>query len=133
MDKPLFMSPQHVETMNRLLDADAGSRAECAKLDRRYWLVYELADRERTVWWSVAFDPQRGVRFSLAPPAPHEPAMRLCGEYRAVVQATQRIKRGEAVDEPVTTHDEAGVLAIITPAFAAAGRAATIATTFPTF
>lgn len=133
MNKPLFMSTQHVEIMNGLLAEDADSKSECAKLDRRYWMVYELADAERTVWWSVAFDPALGVRFSLTPPASGEPLILYRGDFRAVVKATQRLKQGGDAALPVTTHGDPQVLTIIGPAFAAAGRAATIASEFPDF
>lgn len=132
MSKPIFMSAQHVEIMNRLLGADADSKAECAKLDRSYWMVYELGASGGTVWWSVEFSPSAGVRFSLAPPRAAADIL-YRGDYRAVVQYTQRAKQGGVGEEPVTTHGDPGVLTIIGPAFAAAGRAATIPSEFPDF
>ena len=132
-EKPLFMSAEHVARMNELLSADADSKAECAKLDRRYWMVYELADADGTVWWSVEFNPDVGVRFSLQAPVAGEPQILYRGDYRAVVKATQRSKQGDTAAEPVTTHGDPNVLAIIAPAFAAAGRAATIPSEFPDF
>lgn len=132
MSKPIFMSPQHVDIMNRLLDADADSKAECARLDRSYWMVYELSAMGGTVWWSVEFSPGAGVRFSLTPPGAAADIL-YRGDYRAVVQAMQRAKQGDASEKPVTTHGDPGVLAIIGPAFAAAGRAATVASEFPDF
>lgn len=132
MTKPIFMSQQHVDIMNRLLEADADSKAECARLDRSYWMVYELSDPGGTVWWSVEFSPSAGVRFSLEPPGA-APDILYRGDYRAVVQATQRAKQGGGGEEPVTTHGDVGVLSIIGPAFAAAGRAATIPSEFPDF
>ena len=132
MTKPIFMSSQHVEIMNRLLDADADSKAECAKLDRSYWMVYELSDAGGIVWWSVEFSPSAGVRFSLQPPGAAADIL-YRGDYRAVVQFTQRAKQGSGGEEPVTIHGDPGVLTIIGPAFAAAGRAATIPSEFPEF
>lgn len=133
MNKPIFMSQQHVDIMNSLLDADADSKAECAKLARPYWMAYELRDAGRTVWWSVEFNPQTGVRFSLAAPASESPDILYRGDYRAVVRATQRAKQQGGGELPVTTHGDPGAMAIIAPAFAAAGRAATIASEFPEF
>ncbi len=132
MSKPIFMSQQHVDIMNRLLWADADSKAECAKLDRSYWMVYELTDAGRTVWWSVEFSPSAGVRFSLDPPVAAVPDVLYLGEYRAVVKATQRSKQGDSTPLPVTTHGRPGTMEIIGPAFAAA-RAATIPSEFPEF
>jgi hypothetical protein len=131
MSKPRFMSAQHVDLMNGLLAMDADSQAECARLDRRYWMSYELADPAGTVWWSVEFNPGSGVRFSLAPPAAGEPVVLYRGDHRAVVEATRRLKQGESTALPVTTQDDLGVMGIIGPAFAAAGRAATIPSEFP--
>lgn len=133
MTAPLFMSQQHVDIMNRILAADADSKAECAQLARSYWMVYELNDGGRTVWWSVEFNPNRGVRFSLQAPDTDAPDLLYRGDYRAVVKATQRAKQGGDGEEPVTTHGDPGVMAVIGPAFAAAGRAATIASEFPEF
>ena len=131
MSKPLFMSAEHVDLMNGLLAADADSRAECAKLDRRYWMSYELADAGGTVWWSVEFNPRSGVRFSLEPPAADEPLILYRGDHRAVVKGTQALKQGGGEGLPVTTHGDPDVLRIIGPAFAAAGRAATVDSQFP--
>lgn len=133
MSKPIFMSQQHVDIMNRILATDADSHAECAKLDRSYWMVYELQDADSTVWWSVEFSPSAGVRFSLLPPDTDAPDLLYRGDYREMVKATQRAKQGQGGEEPVTTHGDPGVLTIIGPAFAAAGRVATIPSEFPEF
>ena len=132
MEKPIFMSERHVAIMNGLLAADADSKAECAKLARSYWMVYELRDAGGTVWWSVEFSPQTGVRFSLEPPRDAADVL-YRGDYRAVVRATQRLKREGSGALPVTTHGDPSAMAIIGPAFAAAGRAATIPSEFPEF
>lgn len=133
MSKPVFMSQQHVDTMNDILAKDADSRAECAKLDRSYWMVYELDDAGDTAWWSVEFSPTTGVRFSLQPPDTDAPDLLYRGDYRAVVKATQRLKQGGGGELPVSTHGDPGAMAIIGPAFAAAGRVATIPSEFPDF
>ncbi|MFD4640034.1 hypothetical protein ACFWN2_22160 [Lentzea sp. NPDC058436] len=132
--KPVFMSQQHVDLMNEILAADEESRAECAKLDRAHWMVYELEDGDRVVWWTVEFDPGRGVRFGLRPPPADAPALLYRGDHRAVVEATRQGKREGGGDAPpVTTHGDPEVLTTIAPAFAAARRAATIPSEFPDF
>lgn len=128
MSKLVFMSPQHIARMNELLAADPASQAECAKLDRRWDMVYELAHGEQTVWWTMSFDPTRGVSFSLEPPA--QPAgILLKGDYRAMMEFMRRSKAGEAPgSEPVTLSGEPDGMKIIDAAFQAAGRAATLDT-----
>jgi len=130
--KPMFMSDRHVEMMNTILATDYSSKTECGRLDRSYWMCYELMQGEHTVLWSVEFSPRHGVRFSLEPPVGAEPDVLFRGDYRAVVEATRLGKEGKDSPLPITTHGDPGVMAIIGPAFAAARRAATIPSEFPT-
>lgn len=128
MSKLVFMSPEHVARMNELLAADPVSKAECARLDRRWDMVYELENGEQTVWWTMSFEPARGVSFSLQPP-PQPAGIVLRGEYRAMMEFMRRTKAGEAPgSEPVTLSGEPGGMEIIDAAFQAAGRAATLDT-----
>jgi hypothetical protein len=126
------MSAEHVEAMNRLLAVDAESKAQCARLLRPYWLVHELDDGGRTVWWTLELNPCEGMRFSLFPPpvaAQVDIVMR--GSYSAVVEATRRRKAGEEVPYPVSTHGDLQSMAIFGPALEAGRRAAMLDTSFP--
>ena len=131
MAKPMFMSAAHVEAMNRLLAVDADSRAKCARLSRPYWFVHELDDDGRTVWWTLEFNPDEGMRFSLVPPPAGVRAdIVMRGSFGAVVEATRRRKAGEEVPYPVITEGDLPSMAIFGPALEAGRRAATLETRF---
>src|SRR5215467_1840779 len=94
MSKLIFMSDAHVARMNELLAADVASKAACAALERRWDMVYELSHGDQTVWWTMSFDPERGVFFTLKPPArPADILFR--GEYRAMLEWMRKLKAGE--------------------------------------
>lgn len=132
MAKPLFMSAEHVEAMNRLLATDDESKAQCALLSRPYWLVHELDDVGRTVWWTLELNPRDGMRFSLVPPPIDVQAdIVMRGSYTAVVEATRRRKAGEEVPYPVSTHGDLQSMAIFGPALEVGRRAAMLDTRFP--
>jgi len=129
---PGFMSYTHVFIMNRLLAADEDVRRTTAALDRTYTLAYELANGAdgETVWWTMTFDPEDGLAFSLQPPsAPAD--LTFEGDYVDVIRAMRRMKDGHQVVLPVTTVGDESVMAVIGPAFAAGQKAATIEATFP--
>lgn len=128
MSKLVFMSPEHVARMNELLAADPESKAECARLDRRWDMAYELSHGEQTIWWTMSFDPARGVSFSLQPP-PLPAGILLRGDYRAMMEFMRGLKAGEPQGaEPVTLSGDPDGMNIIGPAYQAAGRAATLET-----
>jgi hypothetical protein len=128
----LFMSPEHVAAMNELLAVDSDSLAECAKLPRPYWFVHELDDAGRTIWWSMEFNPDRGVSFSLSPPPEGAAAdILMRGSYWEVVEATRRGKAGEQVPYPATMEGNPQAMVDITPAFEVAKRVATLEARFP--
>jgi hypothetical protein len=130
--KPLFMSAEHVEAMNRLLAVDAESKTQCARLPRPYWMVHELDDGGRTVWWTLELNPREGMRFSLVPPPVDVQAdIVMRGFYSAVVEATRRRKSGEEVPYPVSSAGDLQSMAIFGPALEAGRRAAMLETRFP--
>lgn len=128
MSTLVFMSPEHVARMNELLATDPVSKAECAKLDRCWNMVYELSHGAQTVWWTMRFDPAQGVSFHLQAPA-HAADILLRGEYRTMMEFMRATKAGEpAGTEPVTLSGEPDGMKIIGAAFQAAGQAATLET-----
>lgn len=70
MTKPIFMSQDHVDRMNKLLDESAEVAAACARLDRDYSMTYELLDGpDGTAHWTMLFNREVGASFTLEPPA----------------------------------------------------------------
>ncbi|MES2489724.1 MAG: hypothetical protein V4607_08020 [Pseudomonadota bacterium] len=131
MSLMLFMSPEHVAHMNGLLTADAASRTACAKFDRRWDIVYELAHGKETVWWTMRFDPVDGVSFTLQTPAQPGDVV-FHGEYKAVIDAMRRMKAGDKdAVLPLTQSGNPDAMAVIGPAYSAAHGAAAIHTEFP--
>ncbi len=130
MSELLFMSPQHVARMNEILAHDGPTRRACAELEQDMLLAYELSDGEDTIWWTMAFRRDEGVRFGLDAPA-RAVDLTLRGEYRAMLDFMRLSKSGQAAEEPVSSHGDPEVLTIIGPAFAAAQAAATLDTVIP--
>jgi hypothetical protein len=127
----IFMSPEHVAHMNVLLASDAVSKAACVQLDRRYDMVYELNYGIQTVWWTMRYDPADGVSFNLeTPQKPGDIVFR--GDYAAVLDTMSRMKAGDKdLQLPLTQSGDAGVFALIAPAYTAAHAAAAIHTEIP--
>ena len=70
MTKPIFMSQDHVDRMNKLLDGAATVEAACARLDRNYSMTYEVLDGPNgTEYWTLRFDRETGASFTLEQPA----------------------------------------------------------------
>ncbi|MGH8504856.1 MAG: hypothetical protein ACRETM_02695 [Stenotrophobium sp.] len=128
MSKMIFMSPEHVARMNEILAADVASKAACAALDRRWDMVYELSRGMDTVWWTMSFDPENGVSFSLVPPQrPGDILYR--GEHKSMLNWMRRSKAGEAVEPmPLEQLGDPNGMNIIGPAFTAAQQVATLDT-----
>lgn len=130
--RPAFMSPRHVEIMNRLLAGDAASREAAAKLDRTYVIAYRLTNGPagETVWWQMRFDPAQGVRFELRePPTPAD--LTFEGDWTAVMRMMREAKAGRPADNSLHAAGDEKVLGIVGPAFAAGQKAATVDTAFP--
>lgn len=131
MNKPIFMSQDHVQRMNDILSADAASKAACAALDRRWNMVYELKHGTQTVWWTMSFDPAQGVAFSLeAPQGAADILFR--GEYKAMMDWMRLLKAGDKnAPEPITQSGDPNGMNVIGPAFQAAQQVATLDTEIP--
>lgn len=130
MSQPIFMSPEHVASMNAILAGDEASKAACGALEREYLLTYELEHRSGTVYWTMHFDPGYGVRFSLAPPA-REPDVVFRGDYVESIRASAAAKAGRNVDMPWQMDGDQSAFEAIAEAFAVARRAATLDTQMP--
>jgi len=114
----LFMSPQHVETMNELLAASEEVKEAAAALDRDYVILYELSNGRAgvTEYWSLSFAGGE-VRFGLEAVA--DPDVKLVGDWYRMVTASRLGREGEHVDPGVAV------------AFEAAGRVATVPVDWP--
>jgi hypothetical protein len=127
--KPGFMSQQHVQIMNRLLAADAETKAAAAKLPGPFVMAHELANGPggRTVWWQMRFDPATGVSFTLTEPA--TPAdLLFTGDWREVVQDLRDVRDGKKDQTGIrwVQSGDPGFMAIVGEAFAAAKKAAAV-------
>jgi len=130
--KPVFMSEQHVQIMNRLLADDPLCREEAAKLDRAYVLAYRLAGGPagQTVWWQMCFDPAGGIRFELREP-PQPADLTLQGDWSAMMRTMREVKEGRPAENPLTAVGNEKMMEKVAAAFAAGQKAATIATEIP--
>lgn len=128
-----FMSQEHVDAMNALLDGSAEVQAAAGEQARDYVLVYELTDgpdEGATVYWELRLGPD-GTRFALTP----NPAadLRFSGDWHTAVTAIARSRRGEQVDDAglITAGDAEAVMAAVGRTFAVARGVATLDATFP--
>lgn len=130
--KPLFMSATHVDIMNRRLAASEAVKAEAAKLDRRYLMVHELVQGDKTHWWQMSFDPEEGVAFSLAEPTA-KPDMLMKGDYVEFIRFMQQFAAGKAAaaDQPVTISGYESFMEKVGAAYAVAAKAAGVPVEFP--
>jgi hypothetical protein len=131
VSKLIFMSPEHVARMNEVLANDSASKAACAALGRRWDMAYELNHGAQKIWWTMTFDPARGVSFALQPPSRAADIL-YRGEYRAMLDWMRNHKAGRSQGpEPVIKSGDPEGTSIIDAAFQAAGRAATFDTEIP--
>lgn len=130
MNRPIFMSPEHVGIMNDILEDDEASKAACRALEREYLVVYELEHGADTVYWTMRFDPESGARFSLAAPE-RDPDVLFRGDYADTIRVSAAAKAGREVDMPWEMKGDSSVLEIIAEPMAAARGAATIDTRMP--
>ena len=126
------MSLTHVSLMNRKLTSSKAVQAEAAKLDRRYLLVYDLAQGKRTHWWQLSFDPAEGVTFSLEEPT-QEPDLLLQGDYVEYIRFMKMMAAGEAeeADQPLTMIGDEKFMEKVKAAFEESRKAATVPIKFP--
>jgi hypothetical protein len=128
MSKPLFMSPEHVATMNAILDTDAAVRKACAELEKPLTMGYELSDGPggETVYWSMTFTDT--VRFGLEKT---DADLLFTGDWANMIRATMSSRQGKPVDPGVVPVGDMGVLQAIGPVFALAQGVATVPVEFP--
>jgi hypothetical protein len=124
-----FMSPEHVEAMNRVLDQDEAIRQACAGLDGPRVLAFRLSDGPggTDVHWTLTFD--RTMRFSLDEHP--SPDILMTGDWKRMIQATEAGRRGEALDPGVEIHGDLAVLAQLMEIFELGRRIATFEVSFP--
>jgi hypothetical protein len=124
----LFMSAEHVATMNDLLAASAEVAAATQALDRQYLIVYELDRDGRLERWSVTLGPGE-LRFGLGEAG--QPDLRLTGDWRRAVAASRLAREGQASDPGLAMEGDIGVLERLAPILAAAQSVATVAVEWP--
>lgn len=131
MSDLIFMSREHVDRMNELLDESAEVASACARLDRDYSIVYQLRDGPRgTVHWTLLFDRDAGASFSLEPPVRAD--VTFVSGWAEMIRYSRATRDGEAVDEPqLEVRGDPSVTECVAEAYAAAQEAATIRTEFP--
>lgn len=117
--------------MNQILSADNEVATLCRALDRRYSLLYNLADGPDggPVHWSVVFDPESGMRMGLDDLADAD--LRFVGDWGETIRASAAHRRGIEQDPGITVVGDPGVIDIIGAAYAASRRVATVDVTFP--
>jgi len=86
MQKPRFMSPEHVAIMNAKLAKSAEVREILAVLERPLVVAFELTNGPdgETVYWSLALGDT--AHFGLAPCAGAD--ITYCGDWKSMIQLT---------------------------------------------
>ena len=124
-----FMSPQHVDVMNRLLEASEDVRAACAQLPEPVAMVQRLSDGPdgQPVAYALTFGPT--VRFSLEDVA--KPDIVVVGDWRQMIRAARAKQEGRVEDPGLTVQHGHAALERIGPLFALAGSVATVPVELP--
>lgn len=130
MPVPAFMSREHVQQMNRLLEESSEVAAACRALERDYVVAYELSDGpDGAVFWVMRFDRRTGVKFSLAPP--QDADVTYVGDWAEAIQAGRAAREGRSFEPSMQLRGDTSVLATVADAYAAAQQAATVPVQFP--
>jgi len=133
MNKPIFMSSEHVRQMNDLLAASAEVRSACAKLQKDQVVAYQLTDEEggAEVWWQMRVSPAAGLSLVLGQPAEPTDLTIRCG-YWAMLEAAARGRDGsDAPPLAFTTVGDPGTLALLVDFFVLVRKAAKVDVVFP--
>jgi hypothetical protein len=119
-----FMSQEHVDAMNDLLQASQQVKDICAGLPEERVLAYLLSDGPGggTVHWTMVFADT--VRFSLQQHP--SPDVTLVGDWSRTIRAAKASRAGEPADPGVALTGDPTVMTVIGPAFATAQAAATL-------
>lgn len=128
----LFMSQEHVDAMNELLERSADVREACAATPTGpagRVLAYRLTDGPEgsTVRWSITFTDT--VRFALEEHP--SPDVTFVGDWSRMIRAARASRAGEPLDPGVEVVGDLEVMAAVGPAFAAAQAVATLPVEFP--
>jgi hypothetical protein len=129
MSEPLFMSQEHVDLMNALLEDAPTVQEACQVLGAPRTMTYELADGPggADVHWTVRLD--RTVRFSLDRPS--DPDVLLAGDWTRMIRATVAARNGEVLDPGVTVTGDPALLAQVDAVLEVARAVAAVPVTFP--
>jgi hypothetical protein len=124
-----FMSAEHVEAMNTILEASAPVREACAALAAPGVLAYRLSDGPggATVHWAVTCSDT--VRFSLE--AASAPDVLLTGDWARMVRGARANREGETVDPGVSVQGSPERMAELAAILATASAFATLPVDFP--
>ena len=123
-----FMSQQHVDMMNTLLDRSEEVRFACTSLPRPRAVAYRLSNGPDggLVHWHMSCSDT--VRFSLSQ-LPTDALM--VGDWTQVIRATRARGNGANVDPEVEVQGDASVLVELAPILELARAAAAVPVTFP--
>lgn len=124
-----FMSQEHVDAMNRRLEAAPELEPVLRTLDRDYRMLYRLSDPAGTVYWGLTVGPG-GVAFSLTELTNAD--VTLVADHREMVRASRLARDGVQADIDVKTEGDASILGRIGPAVEAARGIATLDVEYPT-
>jgi len=128
MDKPVFMSPEHVAAMNAILEKDDAVRTACAELEKPLTMGYALSDGPdgETVYWAMTFTDT--VRFSLEKV---DADLLFTGDWTRMVRASRDSRGGQTTDPGVEAVGDLAVLQSTGRVFALAQAVATVPVEFP--
>ena len=131
MSRPVFMSADHVDQMNVILQDASSVHAVCRDLDRRYTVCYELHDgpQGQQVHWSMVFDPALGVRMGLD--RLEHADLTLVGDWVDAIRAAEAQRRGEQHDAGMEMRGNTKVLETVGAAHVAAQQVAVVDIVFP--
>lgn len=131
MSAPRFMSPQHVDAMNEILEDSTPVQDACSGLARCYTLAYELqaGPDGHPVYWSMVFDPDRGVVMGLDRLESADMVIR--GSWVEAVRAARAQRRGEEHDPGFEVVGDPAFFTTVSEAYERAQRVASLEVTFP--
>ena len=127
-DQIEFMSQEHVDRMNALIESSAEVRTASAQLSAPRTLAYRLIDGPggADVHWRVAC--RDTVRFSLD----DGPAdVVLVGDWAQMIRSSRAARDGAVVDPGLRVEGDPSVLAEVGPVLEVARTVATIDVRFP--
>lgn len=126
---PMFMSQQHLDQMNDLLQSADAVKEMCASLGARRVMTYDLTGGPggHTVHWTVTLDDT--VQFSLDRPS--HPDIVLSGDWSRLVRASRGAHAGDPQDPGLTVHGDTAMLTQVVSILDVARGAAAVPVTFP--